>query len=144
VTERMGPVAGQRAVGGRYELLDVLGRGGMGVVWRAHDRVIGRQVAVKELRLPDGVDDHEREVFRQRVLREARTAGRLNDPAIVTVHDVIDEGGTTYIVMELVQAATLSDLVRTQGPLVPQQVVTLAEQVLGALGVAHAAGIVAG
>jgi hypothetical protein len=138
----MGPVAGQRAVGGRYELLDVLGRGGMGVVWRAHDRVIGRQVAVKELRLPDGVGDHEREVFQQRVLREARTAGRLNDPAIVTVHDVIDEGGTTYIVMELVQAATLSDLVRTQGPLPPQQVVTLAEQVLGALGVAHAAGIV--
>jgi hypothetical protein len=133
---------GQRTVGGRYELLDVLGRGGMGVVWRAHDRVIGRQVAVKELRLADGVDDHEREVFQQRVLREARTAGRLNDPAIVTVHDVIDDGGTTYIVMELVQAATLSDLVRGQGPLPPHQVVALAEQVLGALEVAHAAGVV--
>jgi serine/threonine protein kinase len=142
VTERIGPVVGQRAVGGRYELLDVLGRGGMGVVWRAHDRVIGREVAVKELRLPDGVDDHERHVFQQRVLREARTAGRLNDPAIVTVHDVIDEGGTTYIVMELVRAGTLSDLVRSQGPLPPHQVVALAEQVLGALGVAHAAGIV--
>jgi eukaryotic-like serine/threonine-protein kinase len=142
VPERMGPGVRQRAVGGRYELLDVLGRGGMGVVWRAHDRVIGRQVAVKELRLPDGVDDHEREVFQQRVLREARTAGRLNDPAIVTVHDVIDDGGTTYIVMELVQAATLSDVVRARGPLPPQQVVALAEQVLGALGVAHAAGIV--
>jgi serine/threonine protein kinase len=114
----------------------------MGVVWRAQDRVIGRQVAVKELRLPDGVDEREREVFRQRVLREARTAGRLNDPAIVTVHDVIDEAGITYIVMELVQASTLSDLVRAQGPLPPQQVVSLAQQVLGALDVAHAAGIV--
>lgn len=142
MTDHMRPVAQQRVVGGRYELLEILGRGGMGVVWRAHDRVIGRQVAVKELRLPDGVDEHEREVFRQRVLREARTAGRLNDPAIVTVHDVIDEGGTTYIVMELVQAPTLSDLVRQHGPLAPQQVVALAEQVLGALEVAHAAGVV--
>lgn len=136
------PVTQRRVVGGRYELLDVLGRGGMGVVWRAHDRVIGREVAVKELRLPDGVDQHEREVFQQRVLREARTAGRLNDPSIVTVHDVIDEAGTTYIVMELVRARTLSDLVRAQGPLPPQQVVTLADQVLGALEVAHAAGVV--
>ncbi|HEX5402583.1 MAG TPA: serine/threonine-protein kinase [Pseudonocardiaceae bacterium] len=135
-------VAGQRVIGSRYELLDVLGRGGMGVVWRAHDRVIGRHVAVKELRLPHDVDDRERDVFQQRVLREARTAGRLNDPAIVTVHDVIDEGGTTFIVMELVAAQTLSDLVRAQGPLPPHQVVSLAEQVLGALGVAHAAGIV--
>ena len=131
-----------RAVADRYELQQVLGRGGMGVVWLATDRVIGRQVAVKELRVPDGVDEHEREVFQQRVLREARTAGQLNDPAIITVHDVIDDAGTTYIVMELVRATTLSDLVRTKGPLLPQQVVGLAEQVLGALEVAHAAGIV--
>jgi serine/threonine protein kinase len=129
-------------VGGRYELLEVLGRGGMGVVWRAQDRVIGRQVAIKELRPPDGLDEHAREVFQQRVLREARTAGQLNDPAIVTVHDVIDDAGTTYIVMELVRATTLSDLVRSQGPLVPQQMVALAEQLLNALEVAHAAGIV--
>ncbi|HEX5116732.1 MAG TPA: protein kinase [Pseudonocardiaceae bacterium] len=142
MTEQRGPVARQRAVGGRYELLEVLGRGGMGVVWRAHDRVIGRQVAVKELRLPDGVDEHERAVFQERVLREARTAGRLNDPAIVTVHDVVDDAGTTYIVMELVQATTLSDIVRSQGPLPPHQVVALAEQVAAALEVAHAAGIV--
>jgi serine/threonine protein kinase len=114
----------------------------MGVVWRAKDQVIGRQVAVKEMRPPDGIDGHEREVFQQRVLREARTAGRLNDPSIVTVHDVIDEAGTTYIVMELVPARTLSELVRAKGPLAPQQVVSLADQVLGALEVAHAAGIV--
>jgi serine/threonine protein kinase len=113
----------------------------MGVVWRATDRVIGRQVAVKELRVPDGVDERERDVFHQRVLREARTAGQLNDPAIITVHDVIDESGTTYIVMELVRATTLSDLVRSRGPLSPQRVVTLAEQVLGALEVAHAAAV---
>jgi hypothetical protein len=142
VTDHRGQVAQHRAVGGRYELLEVLGRGGMGVVWRAHDRVIGRQVAVKELRLPDGVDERERAVFQERVLREARTAGRLNDPAIVTVHDVVDDAGTTYIVMELVQATTLSELVRSQGPLPPRQVAALAEQVATALEVAHAAGIV--
>lgn len=144
MTEHPGPVAAPRRVvgGGRYELVDVLGRGGMGVVWRAHDQVIGREVAVKELRLPDGVDEHERAIFQQRVLREARTAGRLNDPSIVTVHDVIDDAGTTYIVLELVRAGTLGDLIRAQGPLPPRQVVSLADQVLGALEVAHAAGVV--
>ncbi len=142
MTEHIGPVTRQRVIGGRYELVEVLGRGGMGVVWRAQDRVIGRHVAVKELRLPDGIADHEREVFQQRVLREARTAGRLNDPSIVTVHDVLNDAGTTYIVMELVQAQTLSELVRSRGPLPPQQVITLAEQVLDALSVAHAAGVV--
>ncbi|GAA1943526.1 serine/threonine-protein kinase [Amycolatopsis minnesotensis] len=131
---------GRRVLAGRYELLDELGRGGMGVVWRAEDRVIGRQVAIKELRIPDGAGDPG--VFAERVLREVRTGGRLNDPAVVTVYDVVTDGGSTHIVMELVPAPTLSDLVRAQGPLPAAQAAAIGQQVLSALRAAHEAGIV--
>lgn len=129
-----------RLIAERYALLDELGRGGMGVVWRAEDRVIGRQVAVKELRLPEGAEDAG--VFQERVLREVRTGGRLNDPAVVTVYDVVTDGDTSYIVMELVEAPTLSALVRQNGPLPAPQVAAIGEQVLAALRAAHEAGIV--
>lgn len=134
------PVApAMRMIANRYRLGGELGRGGMGVVWRAEDTVIGRQVAIKELRLPDGAEEG---VFQERVLREVRTGGRLNDPAVVTVFDVVADGGTTYIVMELVEAPTLSDLVRSGGPLAPHQVASIGLQVLSALRAAHQAGIV--
>ena len=134
------PVAsGPRVVAGRYALLSELGRGGMGVVWRAQDQVIGRQVAIKELRLPDA---ESAAVFSERALREVRTGGRLNDPAVVTVYDVVTDGGTTFIVMELVDAPTLADLVRQRGPLPAPQVALIGERVLSALQAAHAAGIV--
>ena len=131
--------AGPRVVAGRYALLGELGRGGHGVVWRAHDQVIGRQVAIKELRLPDGAEDG---VFTERVLREVRTAGRLNDPAIVTVFDVVAADGATFIVMELVEAPTLGELVRRYGALAPEQVASIGQQILSALRTAHEAGIV--
>ncbi|MDI5977577.1 serine/threonine-protein kinase [Amycolatopsis magusensis] len=134
------PAPGPREIAGRYVLLGELGRGGMGVVFRAEDRVIGRQVAIKELRLPEGADDAG--VFSERVLREVRTGGRLNDPAVVTVFDVVSEAGTTYIVMELVDAPTLSDLVRERGALPAQQVASIGLQVLSALQAAHESGIV--
>ncbi|WP_410575243.1 serine/threonine-protein kinase [Amycolatopsis sp. cmx-4-61] len=130
---------GQRVVAGRYLLLGELGRGGMGVVWRAQDQVIGRQVAVKELRLPDA---ESAAVFSERALREVRTGGRLNDPAVVTVYDVVTDGGTTFIVMELVEAPSLADLVRRRGPMAAAQAAQLGERVLAALQAAHAAGIV--
>ena len=136
-----GNKTGQRLVAGRYAVLDELGRGGIGVVWRAQDQVIGRQVALKELRIPPGLGQHEHDVFTQRVLREARTAGALNDPAIVTVYDVVPEGGAMYIVMELIEATTLADLV-TRGPLSQQRAAEIGRQVLSALETAHAAGIV--
>ncbi|HJP76668.1 MAG TPA: serine/threonine-protein kinase [Pseudonocardiaceae bacterium] len=136
-----GNQAGPRLVAGRYAVLDELGRGGIGVVWRAQDRVIGRQVALKELRIPPGLGQHEHEVFTQRVLREARTAGALNDPAIVTVYDVVPEGGAMYIVMELIEATTLADIV-AHGPLDEQRATAIGRQVLSALETAHAAGIV--
>ncbi|MFI9009645.1 serine/threonine-protein kinase [Actinosynnema sp. NPDC053489] len=134
--------AGPRVIAGRYTLLAELGRGGMGVVWRAQDNVIGRQVAIKELHLPDGIAPEERRVLEERVLREARTAGRLNDPAVVTVFDVVAEHGMTYIVMELVEAATLSSLISAHGPMPQDRVVSMAIQALSALDSAHQAGIV--
>jgi tRNA A-37 threonylcarbamoyl transferase component Bud32 len=139
-TQRAQQANGPRVISGRYALLGEIGRGGMGVVWRAQDQVIGRAVALKELRLPEGAEDAG--VFQERVLREVRTGGRLNDPAVVTVFDVVHEGGSTYIVMELVEAPTLSDLVRRNGPLPPWQVASIGEQLLSALKAAHDAGIV--
>jgi hypothetical protein len=132
----------QRIIAGRYAVIAEIGRGGMGIVWLAEDRTIGRRVAIKELHLPDGVPPDERGVFEERVLREARTAGRLNDPAVVTVYDVLQELGNTYIVMELIQAPTLSDLVKKSGPLPQDAVAGLATQLLSALEAAHHAGIV--
>ncbi|MFD6070503.1 MULTISPECIES: serine/threonine-protein kinase [Amycolatopsis] len=131
---------GARIVAGRYALLGELGRGGMGIVWRAQDQVIGRQVAIKELKFPNAPEDAS--VLTERMLREVRSAGRLNDPAVVTVYDVVTENGATYIVMELVEAPTLADLVRDRGPLPAQQIALVGERVLSALRAAHAAGIV--
>jgi hypothetical protein len=129
-------------IAGRYVVLEEIGRGGMGIVWLAEDRTIGRRVAIKQLHVPAGVPPEERAVFEARVLREARAAGRLNDPGIVTVHDVVQEDGDTYIVMELIEAPTLSDLVTRGGPPPPDTVARLAEQLLAALEAAHAAGVV--
>jgi serine/threonine protein kinase len=124
-----------RLVAGRYAISAELGRGGMGVVWRAEDRVLGRPVALKELATPPGTN-------LERVMREARTAGRLNDPGVVTVYDVVSEQGATFIVMELVVAPTLADVVGREGPLANDRVAALGLQVLGALESAHAAGVV--
>ena len=131
-----------RVIGGRYVVLAELGRGGMGVVWRAEDRVMGRHVAVKELHLPGGLAPDDRRLFRERLLREARTAGRLNDPGIVTVYDVVTDGGVDHIVMELIDARTLADVVAQHGPLDETRAVDVARQLLAALQVAHAGGVV--
>ncbi|WP_232241288.1 serine/threonine-protein kinase [Kutzneria sp. 744] len=132
----------QRLVAGRYALLAELGRGGMGVVWRAEDRVIGRPVAVKELRLPEGLLGEQREILEERVLREARSAGRLNDPTAVTVFDVVGDGGRLYLVMELVEGPTLTQWVAANGPMPPAAAAALGKQVLSALENAHSVGIV--
>ncbi|MGW0894544.1 serine/threonine-protein kinase [Saccharopolyspora sp. NPDC002578] len=131
-----------RTIGRRYQVTGELGRGGMGIVWRAWDQVIGREVAIKQLHVPDGVPPAERAVFEERVLREARAAGRLSDPAVVTVFDVLSEAGGTFIVMELVLAGTLTEVVGERGPMPPEQVLDLARRLLSALEAAHAAGIV--
>ncbi|MFD4638955.1 serine/threonine-protein kinase [Lentzea sp. NPDC058436] len=132
-----------REVGNRrYRLDRELGRGGMGAVWLGKDTVLGREVAVKELLLPQGVPAAERAVYQERVLREARIASQLQDPAVVTVYDLISEDDQTFIVMELINAPTLESLVETSGPLTTRAAATLAGQLLNALEAAHASGVV--
>jgi len=138
----MSAVNPTRVIGGRYVVLGELGRGGMGVVWRAEDRVMGRHVAVKELHLPTVLPPAERQLFRERLLREARTAGRLNEPGIVTVYDVVTDSGVDHIVMELIDARTLAEVVATQGPLDERAATAVARALLAALGVAHASNVV--
>ncbi|MFI6596743.1 serine/threonine-protein kinase [Nonomuraea sp. NPDC050536] len=128
-------------VGGRYRLLRTIGHGGMGTVWQAHDEVLGRDVAVKEILPPPDLTGPEREVFSVRTLREARAAGRVAHPGVATVYDVLEEGGHPWIVMQLVRSTTLGERVRDHGPLPVVQVAAIGLQVLEALRAAHAAGV---
>ncbi|WP_062345635.1 serine/threonine-protein kinase [Herbidospora yilanensis] len=130
-----------RLVGRRYRLLSPVGRGGMGMVWHAHDVLLDRDVAVKELILPYGLDQQGRQTAHTRMLREARSAARLSHPGIVTVHDVVEEDGRPWIVMELVRAWSLEQAVRQSGPLPVVQAAEIGIRVLDALRHAHAAGI---
>jgi eukaryotic-like serine/threonine-protein kinase len=133
---------GNRLVAGRYRLHTPLGRGGMGVVWAAEDELLQRPVAVKEVRFPANVDDDERELLRERTMREARTAARLDHPCAVQVFDVCEDGGQPFIVMEQLSGRTLSDLIKSVGPVTPAQAADIGLCLLDALVAAHAAGIV--
>ncbi|GGM78347.1 serine/threonine protein kinase [Thermopolyspora flexuosa] len=128
-------------MGRRYRLLNPVGRGGMGMVWHAHDVLLDRDVAVKELILPFGLDNAGTQIAFRRVLREARSAARLSHPGIVTVHDVVEEDGRPWIVMELVRAWSLEQAIRQNGPLPPVQAAEIGIRVLDALRHAHAHGI---
>jgi serine/threonine protein kinase len=134
--------ASDQLVAGRYAWKEQLGRGGFGVVWRAHDTLLQRDVAVKAIEFPPILDDAERAAIRKKVLREARAAARLNHPGLVTVFDVIEEDGRPLIVMELVAAPTLAELVARDGPMPDDRVAALGMGILEALEVAHAQGII--
>jgi serine/threonine protein kinase len=129
-------------VGGRYEIAGELGRGGMGVVWLANDRVLHREVALKEISYPIHLTDAERAVLRERTLREARAAARLEDPHVVAIHDVVEEDGRPWLVMEHVRSRSLQRILEEDGPLSPAQVARIGLDVLSAIEVAHAAGVV--
>jgi eukaryotic-like serine/threonine-protein kinase len=133
---------GERVVGGRYALGTELGRGGMGVVWLATDQVLQREVALKEISYPIHLTDTERAVLRERTLREARAAARLDHPCVVTIHDVVEEDGRPWLVMEHVHSRSLQRLIEETGPLSPVEVARIGLDVLAALEVAHAAGVV--
>ncbi|KUP98445.1 serine/threonine protein kinase [Thermobifida cellulosilytica TB100] len=119
-----------------------IGRGGVGTVWRATDLVLDREVAVKELRLPDDLTEDERAALLRRTTREARVAGRLSHPNVVTVLDVVNEDGRPWIVMELVVARTLAEIIDIAGPLPYPRVAEIGLQLISALKAAHDEGIV--
>jgi hypothetical protein len=132
------PVSGGngRLIADRYELVTLLGHGGMGYVWQAHDLVLDRDVAVKEVFVPDPGGEQNRRAF-----REARAAARLNHPGIVTIHDLVIADGRSWIVMELVRGRSLDDTLREDGPLPPYRVTQIGLEMLRALRTAHDAGI---
>ncbi|MEU3016729.1 MULTISPECIES: protein kinase [unclassified Nocardiopsis] len=140
-TVRLGPAAQHRTVG-RYTFLEELGSGAMGTVWRAHDTGLDREVAVKEVHLPHDMPPRERERARARMVREAQAAARVSHPSVVTVHDVLEEGGVPYIVMELLDGESLRERLRRGGPLREDEVKRIARPLLGALWAAHRAGVV--
>ena len=131
-----------QVVADRYELLETVGRGGFGVVWRACDTLLQRHVAVKEIHIPGFLNTEDRAGLREKVLKEARAAARLDHPGAVTVFDVIDDDGHPVIVMELVEAPNLSELVHEQGPLAPAEAARIGLEVLAVLDAAHSHGIV--
>ncbi|MEW2415618.1 serine/threonine-protein kinase [Streptomyces sp. NPDC046866] len=130
-----------RVVSGRYRLLGLLGRGGMGTVWRARDEVLGREVAVKEVRAPAGLDGAEVGRLYRRLEREAWAAARVAHRGVVTVYDVVTEEGRPWIVMELVRGLSLAEVLEAEGPLTPQRAAHIGEQLLAALRSAHEAGV---
>src|SRR5207244_9902363 len=117
------------------------GTGGMGPVWQAADCLRRRDVAVKEVLLPHGMAAEDRQAMYERTLREARAAAALSHPSVVQVYDVGTEGGRPWIVMELLHARSLADLIISDGPLAPRAVAKIGIALLGALEVAHAAGV---
>ncbi|NYI03163.1 serine/threonine-protein kinase [Allostreptomyces psammosilenae] len=134
------PDPAARTVAGRYRLGRRLGAGGMGTVWEGEDTVLGRRVALKELLESPNLPEQRRMVQRERMLREARTAGAVPHPNVVAVYDVVVEHDQPWIVMELVEGTTLSDILR-RGTLSPRQTARLGLQVLDALTAVHEAGV---
>ncbi len=132
----------QRTIGGRYRLDRSIGQGGMGTVWQGHDELLGRQVAVKEVRFPPELGPQEMADLRERTLREARATARLSHPNVITTYDVVEEDDRPWIVMELLATRTLSEVLRDDGPLPPHRVAEIGLGVLSALETSHAQGIV--
>ncbi|MER7057755.1 serine/threonine-protein kinase [Streptomyces sp. NPDC000351] len=130
-----------RLLAGRYRLGDVLGRGGMGTVWRAEDETLGRTVAVKELRFPGNIDEEEKRRLITRTLREAKAIARIRNNSAVTVFDVVEEDDRPWIVMELVEGKSLAEAIREDGLLEPKRAAEVGLAVLDVLRSAHREGI---
>ncbi|MEU2117380.1 bifunctional serine/threonine-protein kinase/ABC transporter substrate-binding protein [Streptomyces sp. NPDC016459] len=130
-------------IAGRYQLVERIGQGGMGRVWRGLDQqLFGREVAVKEILFPPGLDDADRAALLTRFTREARAAVTLSHPGVITVHDVVEHRGAPVIVMELIRGQSLAAAIREQGRLPVRRVAEIGAAMLDALAEAHGAGIV--
>ena len=146
MTEADRPAAGATGTGapvsiGRYQVLGVLGRGAMGIVYKAHDPVIGRNVAIKVVRI-DAVSDAERAEAIDRFRVEVQAAGRCSHPGIVSVYDFLDQDGDPAIVMELVEGSSLHAVLRDPARRAAIDPAGIVAQVLAALGYAHSLGII--
>ncbi|MFJ1973221.1 serine/threonine-protein kinase [Streptomyces sp. NPDC087903] len=143
--ERAGAASRQdkskRLLAGRYRLGEVLGRGGMGTVWRAEDETLGRTVAVKELRFPSSIDEDEKRRLITRTLREAKAIARIRNNSAVTVFDVVEEDDRPWIVMELVEGKSLAEAIREDGLLEPRRAAEVGLAILDVLRSAHREGI---
>ncbi|MET7797191.1 serine/threonine-protein kinase [Streptomyces decoyicus] len=134
-----------RLVAGRYRLVERIGQGGMGTVWRAQDEVLGRQVAVKRLHVAPYLDADELARRYERTTREAQAAARINHPNVVGVHDVVDDAGMPCIVMEYVPSLTLGDVIkeaaRQDSSVTPREAARIGRGMVAALRAAHSAGV---
>ncbi|MFJ6070094.1 serine/threonine-protein kinase [Streptomyces sp. NPDC093065] len=130
-----------RLVAGRYRLGEAIGSGGMGRVWRAHDEVLHRTVAIKELTAALYVSESDQAILLARTRGEARAAARINHSAVVTVHDVLEHDGRPWIVMELVEGRSLADAVKEEERIDPREAARIGLWVLRALRAAHTAGV---
>jgi hypothetical protein len=137
----MSMVQRPRVVADRYRLVQQLGQGGMGRVWLAHDDLLHRDVAIKEIVPPAGLTPAERQEMRDRTLREARAIARLSHPNVVRIFDVLTSDGDPWIVMEYVRGRTLQEILATDGPLPVPRAVDLGLGVLAALRAAHRSGV---
>lgn len=132
-----------RLVAGRYRVVRRIGTGAMGAVWQAHDEVLARTVAIKQLLLQPGLEHHEAEDAKQRTMREGRIAARLHHPNAITVFDVVtDDNGHPCLVMEYLQSTSLAEVLRDRTTLPPEEVAAIGAQIAAALKEAHAVGIV--
>ncbi|KQX50827.1 MULTISPECIES: serine/threonine-protein kinase [unclassified Streptomyces] len=128
-------------LGGRYRVTAMIGRGGMGVVARAVDQLLNREVAVKVLRAYTDASPADLTDLRVRMQREAQAAARIRHSGVVTVHDVVEERGLPVIVMELVEGPSLDDVLAERGSLDPREVAAIGAKLMDALDAAHRAGV---
>src|SRR3954451_252878 len=128
-------------VAGRYRLHEPVGSGGMGRVWVARDEILDRDVAVKEFVPPEWMTEAEKSRLRDRTLREARSAARLNHPHVVQIYDVVHADDLPWIVMEYVPSRSLYQVVNEDGPFTPLAAAKIGLDVLAALTAAHSAGV---
>lgn len=131
-----------QVIADRYTVTGMIGAGGGGTVWRAEDGVLERTVAVKEVQLPPHLSDADRDRVRTRALREARAAARLDHRAVIAIFDVVEGDDALWIVMEHVDAPSLSTVLDRDGPLAPARAASIGLDVLAGLAAAHGAGVV--